>query len=206
MNNINTEELKLIISEIERLSSSKESQIDRQQLTEIITELNLPIELLDEAILAVERNKNLAQKRKKLMLISAALSVLVVLGISYPIIRWQKYQEALAKMMAIDSRITLEEDNKQNLEIINREDSPRLHFRVTFKDTPVGQPLSLGCDWINSQGEIIHQNRYQTRPVEKEIWHTRCRYRIGNNSVPGTWQVQMFSGDRLLREQTFQVE
>jgi len=141
MNKINTEDLKLIISEIERSSSFKESHIDYQQLTEIITELNLPIELLDAAIVAVERNKKLAQKRKKLMLIYTAISVLVVAGISYPTISLQKYQQALAKMMAIDSRITLEEDNKQNLEIINRENSPRLHFRVTFKDTPVSKPL-----------------------------------------------------------------
>ncbi|MEB3339713.1 hypothetical protein [Okeania sp.] len=140
------------------------------------------------------------------MLVSTFISVLVVAGIFYSVFSWQKYQQALAKMMAIDSRITLEEDNKHNLEIINRDGSPRLHFRVTFKDTPVGKPLSLGCDWINPQGEIIHQNRYQTRTVEKEIWHSRCRYRIGNSSIPGTWKVEIFSGDRLLREQTFQVE
>ena len=206
MNHINTEDLKLIISEIERLSLSKESEVNRQQLMEIITELNLPIELLDEAILAVENKKKTAKKRNKLILISSVTTIFVFFGIYYSVMSRQKYQQTLAKMMAIDSRITLEEDNKKNLEIINREDSPRLHFRVTFKDTPVGQPLSLSCDWINPEGEIIHQNRYQTRPVEKEIWHTRCRYRIGNSSIPGTWQVQMFSGDRLLREQTFQVE
>ncbi|NEQ36014.1 MAG: hypothetical protein F6K40_06820 [Okeania sp. SIO3I5] len=43
----------------------------------------MSIELLYEAILAVERQKNLAQKRKKSPLTSTVISVLVVLGISF---------------------------------------------------------------------------------------------------------------------------
>ncbi len=206
MKKTKTEELALIIAEIERLSQSEENLINRQELVEILRELNLPVERLDEALLAVERKKNLVKQRQKIILISTIFIMILTSGIFYVGIRRQQYQQDLANMTAIDSRITLEEDDKNNLEIISRQNSPRLHFRVTFQDTPVGKPLSLGCDWVNPEGKIIHQNRYQTRIVEKEIWHTRCRYRLGNTSIPGTWQVKMFSGDRLLKEQTFQVE
>ncbi len=206
MNKIKKSELDLIIAEIERLSQQKEQEINRQELIEILQELSLPIDQLDEALLIIKKKQTANRNKKKISFIFVLFFIGFIGYIAYENISWKNHQKALHNMIAIDGRITLEEDNKNNLEIINRQDSPRLHFRVTFKNTPVGKPLLLGCDWINSQGQIIHQNRYQTRPVEKDIWHTRCRYRIGKTSIPGTWQVKMFSGDRLLRSQTFQVK
>lgn len=205
-NNINNEDLKLIIAEINRLSQEKEQIIEEEELKEILRDLNLPLELLDEAKFAIEEQKRIAKKRQKTLLISAILGVFLTGGVTYFALSNQQYQQALSKMNAIDHRITLEEDTKNNLEAVSRQNSPRLHFRVTFENTPVGKPLRLACDWINPQGQIMHENRYQTRTVEKEIWNSRCRYRIGDTSTPGVWQVKMFSGNRLLASQSFEVK
>ncbi|NES80118.1 MAG: DUF3859 domain-containing protein [Moorea sp. SIO2B7] len=203
---ITPEQINQIVAEINRLANQKETEIDRQQLEEILKELNLPVELLDEALLAFKKRKSKARKSKRIMLAITCLIFVSVALISTMTIFYQKRQQALGEMTAIKNRITLEEDNGGDLTIINRQDTPRLHFRVTLENTPVGKPLALGCDWINPSGKIVHQNRYKTRPVEKEIWHTRCRYRIGAASEAGKWNVQMFSGDRLLASDTFTVK
>ena len=77
---------------------------------------------------------------------------------------------------------------------------------MTLKDTPVGQKLDLTCNWIDPNGQIVKQNRYQTREIDKSIWDTQCRYIIGSASTPGKWKAQIFLQGRQLSETEFEVK
>lgn len=92
-------------------------------------------------------------------------------------------QEAIANKMAnisgSQSRITLAKDSGDNFTVFDRQERPHLYYRVTLQNAPQGDKLSLGCDWIDSTGQVVHQNRYQTKTINKDIWPTYCRYQLG---------------------------
>lgn len=206
MDKIKTERLDRILSEIDLLIKQKEYELDRAEIEVILEELNLPVELLDEALIKIQTKKYLEIQKRRFFVSVVGTLVVILCVVGFFFYSHHQRQIALSKMLAIKSRITLEEDNGGDLKIIDLKNSPQLHFRVTLKNTPVGKPLSLGCDWTNSKGQVVHQNRYNTRAVEKEIWNTRCRYRLGSTSQTGEWEVKMFSGDRLLASDSFLVQ
>jgi hypothetical protein len=70
----------------------------------------------------------------------------------------------------------------------------------------VGQRLSLSCNWIDPSGQIVHQNRYQTKEITTPIWNTFCRHNLGSEMPVGTWKVEAFLGDRRLSDATFEVQ
>ena len=52
-------------------------------------------------------------------------------------------------------------------------------------------------------GQVVHQNRYTTKTIHKDVWPTYCRYQLGTTAQPGTWQVEMTMGDILLNRYKF---
>jgi hypothetical protein len=108
--------------------------------------------------------------------------------------------------MAQRDRVTLAQDNGGNLSTIRRQNSGEIFYRITLSDAPVGQRLSLSCNWINPSGEIVHQNRYQTKEITTPIWNTFCRHPLGSEMPVGIWKVEAFLGDRRLSDATFEVK
>ena len=54
---LNQEQLNQIIAEVQTLQLRQESELNQQQIKEILQDLNLPPELLDEALIQIRRNK-----------------------------------------------------------------------------------------------------------------------------------------------------
>ena len=103
--------------------------------------------------------------------------------------------------------MTLETNSgRKTLTVVDSQQNPEVFYRVTLQDAPVGKKLSLGCDWINPNGEISHQNSYQTKQINKEVWPTYCRYQFNPSSPVGKWHVEMYLGDRSLSKTEFTVK
>jgi uncharacterized protein (UPF0335 family) len=203
---LTTEQLTQIVAEVERLQTRREAEIEPEQVKEILQELGLAPDLLDEALVQVRRRQALEvqQKRNRAIAIGAIASVIIVIaGILFAI---QEQNSALARVTAQTDRITLTQDNGSDLTNISRQNNPELFYRVTLKDTPLNQKLDLSCNWIDPSGQIVKQNRYQTREIDKSIWNTQCRYNLSSASTPGQWKVQMFLQNRQLSEAKFEVK
>jgi len=112
----------------------------------------------------------------------------------------------LTRVTAERDRITLVQDDGGNLSTVLRQTSGEVVYRVTLSDAPVGQKLSLSCNWMDPNGQIVHQNRYQTKEITTPVWNTICRHTIGSAAPVGMWKVQMLLGDRLLSDATFVVK
>ncbi|MGL5065865.1 MAG: DUF3859 domain-containing protein, partial [Microcoleus sp.] len=67
-------QLTQIVAEVERLSNLQKSQLDSAEIKEILQELNLPPELLDEALIQLQRRKALARQQKRNRLIAGGLA------------------------------------------------------------------------------------------------------------------------------------
>lgn len=203
---LTTEQLTQIVAEVERLQTRREAEIEPEQVKEILQELGLAPDLLDEALVQVRRRQALEveQKRNRAIAIGAiAVVIIVIAGIVFAI---KQQNSVLARVVAQTDRITLTRDNGSDLTSISRQNNPELFYRVTLKDAPINQKLDLSCNWIDPSGQIIKQNRYQTREIDKSIWNTQCRYNLSSASTPGPWKVQMFLQNRQLSEADFEVK
>ncbi|WP_013335016.1 hypothetical protein [Gloeothece verrucosa] len=203
---ITEDQLNQIVAEVAHLSRRRETELDRQQVQEILQQLNLPSELLDEAMIELQRKNDLAVQQHRNWLIGIGLGTVLVIGITSTVIISQNHQQKLGRIKVYESRITQVQDNGENLVIINRQNHPEVYYRVTLQDAPVGEKLSLKCNWIDPNGQIAHQNNYQTRQINKSVWQTHCRYQLNIASPSGNWQVQMSLGNQILNQKSFTVK
>lgn len=201
---LNQEQLNQIIAEVQALQIRQESELDQEQIQQILQELNLPPELLDEALIQLRRRQALAVQQRRNKFIAAGVVGAVIIAIGGMVFFNQQQQSLLANVSAQQDKITLAD--KRGLESISRQQNPRLFYRVTLKDAPIGKRLSMSCNWINPSGEIVKQNKYQTRAVKTSIWNTFCRYKINTDAPVGNWQVQMFLQSRKISDEKFVVK
>jgi len=198
-------QLAQVVAEVERLSQQRADELDRQQVKEILQELNLPVDLLDDALLQLQRREALANRQKRNRLIVAGVVIALVGAIATTTIVSQRHQQAIAQVAIVASRITVGQQDSSHPAPIDPTNNPQVFYRVTLKDAPVGSRLSLSCDWIAPSGQVVHQSRYQTKAIDREVWNTYCYHSLSANAATGTWEIRMMLAGRSLGSQRFVV-
>jgi hypothetical protein len=199
-------QLEKVVAEVQRLSQRQQAELAPEQVREILQELNLPPELLEEAMVQLDRREALAVQQKRDRWIIGGFVGLIFLSVIGFLVFTQNQQQMTARVTAQRDRVTLNQDNGGNLNTIRRQNGGEIFYRITLSDAPVGQRLSLSCNWIDPSGQIVHQNRYQTKEITTPIWNTFCRHQLGSEMPVGTWKVEAFLGDRRLSDATFEVQ
>ncbi len=199
------EELAQIVTEVESLQTRREAELDQQQVKEILQEMNLPPELLDEAVVQLNRRQALSVQQRRNRWITSGVVALLALVSASTIFVMHQHNSALSRVSAQQDGITLAKNNSGNLKTISRQTNPEVFYRVTLKDAPLGKKLTLSCNWIDPNGQIVKQNSYQTREINTSVWNTQCRHTINSAATVGNWQVQMFLEGRQISDETFQV-
>jgi hypothetical protein len=201
---LTTQQLDRIVGEVGRLANRQADELDRSQVQSILQELNLPPELLDEAMIQVQRKEALARERKRNTGIAiAAVTSLVIIGVGIGI-SVQNRASSIAKVTATEARITLVQDEGENLQTVTR--GSQVAYRVTLSNAPVGDKLNLTCNWLNPSGQIAHTNRFETKNITTPVWNTQCRYTMPIGANTGSWKVQMLVGDKLLEQAPFDTK
>ncbi|GGA19994.1 hypothetical protein [Okeania sp. KiyG1] len=198
-----------LVAEVEQLSRQRDEEIEREQMQQILQELNLPTDLVDEVIMQLRRREALAveKKRNKLITVGVFSGLLVVIAASFLWFETQKQVLNNVYTNSGQSQLTFETNSgRKSLTIVDSQQNPEVFYWVTLQDAPVGKKLSLGCNWINSNGDISHQNSYQTKQINKAVWLTYCKYKFHSGSPVGNWQVEMYLGDRFLSKTEFTVK
>lgn len=203
---LNERQLQRIIAEVDQLSTSRQQDLDREQVREILQELNLAPDLLEEALIQLHRRDALVvqQRRQRQWLLGIALA-LVLLGGGLAF-WWRQSQQTLEQVAVQQSRITPVQDDGGNLTTVSRQPNTELVYRVTLKQAPIGKQLSLTCNWMDATDQVMHQNRYQTKEITTSVWPTYCRYTLGPAATPGKWRVEMRLGDRQISQTAFEVK
>ncbi|MEH2024273.1 DUF3859 domain-containing protein [Nostoc sp.] len=200
------EQLSQIVTEVEGLQLRREAELDQQQVREILQELNLPPELLDEALIQLNRRQALEVQQRRNRWITSGVVAVVLVVIASTIFFMQQQNSTLSRVSAQQDRITLTQDNGGDLKTISRQTNPEVLYRVTLKDAPLGKNLNLSCNWIDPSGQIVKQNNYQTREIKTSVWDTKCQYAINQAATVGNWKVQMFLEGRQISDETFEVK
>ena len=199
-------QLQQVVAEVQQLALRRESELEATQVREILQELNLPPEFLEDAMIQLQRREALkVQQRRNRWIgggVAAALALVLIGGAMFR----QQQQQTLGNVTVGGSRITLAQDDGGAIETVSRQGNGELFYRVTLNRAPVGERLSLSCKWSDPTGQIVHENRYQTKEISSPTWNTVCRHNIGSAAPIGNWQVQAFIGDRLLSRGNFVVK
>ncbi|MEO1375050.1 MAG: DUF3859 domain-containing protein [Cyanobacteria bacterium J06635_10] len=195
-----------IVAEVERMSQRRESEIELEELQQILQELNLPDELLDEAVMQVYRKQALDKQRKRnRWIIGGIVAVVLSVAVGTFLVQ-QENRQALARVRAYNPRISFRRNDSTGVRVISREKTPEVFYNVTLQDAPVGKQLELGCNWLTPNRQIAHQNSWKTKTISKEVWNTYCRYKFSESVPPGKWIVQMTLGDEVLEGMEFFVK
>ncbi|MGB3641521.1 MAG: DUF3859 domain-containing protein [Rivularia sp. (in: cyanobacteria)] len=196
-----------IVAEVERLSQRRQSEIEVEELQQILNELNLPDDLLDEAVMQVYRKQAMDKQKKRNRKIIGGVMTVVVSAIAATFFMQQQQQQALERIKVYDSRVSFRHnDDSASVEEINRQNTPEIFYNVTLQDAPVGKQVELGCNWVDSNREIAHQNSWKTKTISKEVWNTHCRYKFKQNVPAGNWLVQMTLDDEVIISNKFVVK
>ncbi len=195
-----------IVAEAERLSQRRQSEIEVEELQQILDELNLPEDLLDEAVMQVYRKQARDKQKKRNRLIIGGVMAVVVSAIATTFFMQQQQQQALERINVYDSRVGFRRNDSASVEEINRQNTPEIFYNVTLQDVPIGEQVELGCNWVDPKREIAHQNTWKTKTVSKEVWNTHCRYKFKENVAAGNWIVQMTLDDEVISSNKFVVK
>ncbi|GET38611.1 DUF3859 domain-containing protein [Microseira wollei] len=198
-----------VVAEVERLSQRREAEYNPEQVKQILQELNLPPELLEDAMVQLRRQEALAEQKRRNRWIMGGVVVALMGAIATTAVYVQnqnRVENAIANVSAANSLVTLTQNGGSSANQITRQSNPRVYYRVTLQNAPIGQKLSLACDWIDPSGNIAHQSRYQTRQIDKSVWPTYCYHQLNSGSAAGTWKVQMLLGNRTVSTSTFNVK
>jgi hypothetical protein len=200
---LTTQQLEQIVGEVGRLAHRKQAELNRSQVQEILQELNLPPELLDDAMIQVQRKEALSRVRKRNLGIAIAGVTVVAVMLVGTNLLFQNQAAKLTKIYVTQDRITLVQ-NGENLTKVSK--GVEITYRVTLSEAPIDQKLNLTCNWLDPQGQVSHANRYDTKNITTPIWNTTCRYQIPTDAMLGNWKVRILVGDRLLKQTSFEVD
>ncbi|MFN0119988.1 MAG: DUF3859 domain-containing protein [Blastocatellia bacterium] len=206
---IRNEQVSQVVAEVTRLAQQREdlemSTLERSQVEQLLAELNLPPDLIDDALAQLRRKEALAkeQKRRKLIIGGSALVVLLLLsGIWWS---WSARSAAFARVTADIPRITRAMDDGGTLHLLTR-DGQDTAYHAILRDVPQGERLNLRCNWIDPNGAVFRQNTWTTSAVDKAAWPTSCKCQLGPAAPQGLWKVEMTLDGRTLSSTSFQVE
>lgn len=201
---ITQEQLNQIISEVQGLQLRQEAEFDQQQIQQILQELNLPPELLDEALIQLRRRQALEVQQRRNKLIAFGVVGAIMITVGSLVFFNQQQASLLANVSAQQDKITLADE--VDIKTVSRQANGEVFYRVTLKDAPIGKKLSLSCNWIDPSGKIVKQNAYDTKDITTSIWNTHCKYTINSTAPVGNWQVEMLLDGRKISEEIFVVQ
>jgi hypothetical protein len=190
-------QLQQVVGETQRLFDRQQEQFDQAEVKAILTELNLPLELLPDAMAQIQRRQALQQQQRRTRWLLGAGAAIVLTTIGGGLFIQQQQQQKLDRVVVQQAQIALTGDVKAGRSV---------DYRVTLKDAPVGEKLSLSCEWRDPSNQVVRQNRYETQNITTPIWSTQCRHQIGATAPAGKWQVRMSIGQRSIGSTPFEVK
>jgi hypothetical protein len=119
-NRLTQTQLTQIVAEVERLSNLQKSQLNSAEVKEILQELNLPPELLNEALIELQRRKALVQQQRRNRWIAGGLAAAVAGAIALTGFYIYQNQQAIDRVSIQQNRITLVQDKGDNLTVISQ--------------------------------------------------------------------------------------
>lgn len=194
------DDLEEIVEEAQRLEDAEREKLTQQEKREVLRELDIAPEKLEAAEAAVAaRRAEEAKKRRTMMIVAAA--IVAVAGIAAGAFAWSRHTAGLLAGIAVSEHAVSVDGKPAPFAAPGAE----VKLDATLTHAPVGHAVELTCTWRDAGGAVAHQNKWTTKTIDREVWGTHCRTKLGASAPPGTWSVTMEQGGRTLAKDSFTV-
>ncbi|MBL8152106.1 MAG: DUF3859 domain-containing protein [Blastocatellia bacterium] len=210
-------QLAQVVAEVTRLSQERENHnlttLGKDQVESVLKELNLPVDLLDDAMhqLQVQDQQKSAQKRRQLVIAGIVAAIFLffvvpsVVGVYFYVSSRSRLEKQMSEITTSKSTLVTA-TNANEVNSVNRQENSELRYKVTLQNAPVGEKLSMSCNWYTPSGTIANQNSWKTKTVDRAVWPTECKCKIDPSSPVGEWKVEMLIEGRTISTEVFRVE
>jgi hypothetical protein len=144
--------------------ANEEQGVTLEEARATLAELNLPADKLEQAADRVRQRHagEVFERMEKMrrMLLLAGACVIATLAIVGVLLYRQRQAAERARITAIAPQL-IQEANQ-------------LKLSVKLMDTPKDESVSMTCTWQTLDGTLLHQNAWQTKPVNHDAWETHC--------------------------------
>lgn len=203
MDSLTQDQFARIVAEVDRLQDG--TDLDDAQLQQILQNLNLPNDLLEDAIAQLRQRQLRVQRQQRHKIVISTIAIMIAGLITTIAVVHQRQQNKIARIAAIQNSVTTQNSPKPVAQF-DRQKETQMLYRVTLKDVPVRDRLMISCRWNDPTGQTVHQSRAQTQEITRSPWTVLCNAPLTPQSQTGTWQVKMSVEERPLSDRTFVVK
>ncbi len=205
MASLTQDQLDQIVAEVDRLSQQDDTELDDERVKQILQNLNLPNDLLEDAIARLHQRQFVAQRQQRHRIVISTIAIMIVGLITTIAVVYQKQQNKIARIEAIQDSVTLQ-DLAKPVAQFDRQKDAKILYRVTLKNAPINDQLMISCRWNDPTSQTVYQSRYQTQSIDRSPWTTFCNAPLTPQSQPGAWNVKMSVEERPISDRTFIVK
>ncbi|MER3435043.1 MAG: DUF3859 domain-containing protein [Leptolyngbya sp. ERB_1_1] len=205
MANLTQAQFAQIAAEVDRLSQQDDVELDDEQVQQILQNLDLPDDLLEDAIAQLHQRRSRIQEQQRHRIVISTIAIMIFGLLTTMAVVYQKQQNRIAQIAAIQDSLTSQKSAKPVTQFDRQKDS-QIFYRVTLKNVPINDRLMIRCRWSDSTNQIVHQSRNQTQEITRSPWTTACSTPLTAQSQAGTWSVKMSVEERPISDQTFIVK
>lgn len=200
---LSEKELVRLVEVVSQLDEERKQMLDRNQLAQILRDLNMSDDLLDEAMVRLEQGKLTAQRKRKTISIAAVIAACVIAAAAALMFSTTSYNNQLAQITSSETRITSMSEANADLSAVPA--GTGVIANVTLQNVPQGARIPLHARWIQPDGTVYHESSWQTKPADKRTWQTHAKADIRPSAPKGDWSVQFVIGDRVVATKKFVV-
>ncbi len=158
------EEFEEVVEEIAKDEVGARDGVSLDQAREALRELDLPADKLDDVAVKVRQRREAearakSLKKRTLLVAAGVLATLLTAGVGIGL--WSRAQAAkVAAITAVDPVLT--------------EEAGQLRLSAKLMSAPNGESIPMACTWSSTEGAILRENAWQTKPVSHDGWETHC--------------------------------
>ena len=193
-----------LVEEVSKLDSERQQMLDKSQVSKILNELNLPSELLDEALERLDAKKAKA-KTTNLAIIAGVVGLLIAGAAAFIVVTSAtNTANEINSITASHAHMTLSANSAEALATVSP--GGTVFVNTTLNNVPLNKKLHLHAKWFRPDGSIFHENDWYTRETTSSTWDTHAKTVIPSDAPSGKWMVQISTGGRELISKIFEVK
>lgn len=193
-----------LVEEVSKLDNERRAQLDKTEVAKILNELSLPSDLLDEALLRLQRQKS---ERRTLKLILGAAITTALLGALlafFVLSSSNAVQQSYANVTATDAFFS--QNAEGSVPVPEVSTGQTVYAQVTLHNVPVNSKLPMHAKWYKPDGSILKESSWSTRETTSQNWNTHAKCVIPPDAPAGKWMVEFSLGGRSVISKIFVVK
>ncbi len=154
-----------LLEEAIAIDEEDKERVDRAAVREALQEVGVSPSRLEEAEVRLREKQEHARATKRKLAIACTVAFVASLVVALVLTQSRSTSATLAAMTAGEATVVGLTGAK-----------PTATLEANLHNAPQGKAIELGCEWRDESGHIMHENHWSTKPVDRAVWPTHCKF------------------------------